>query len=184
MEGRRRLRDVRGLLREAQVPPRAGQGVRRGRGDEGEGRGAGDAEDVEGTRIRNSCTEDTDVENSGTGNSVGIGSSANIHTDPLFFDASAGDLRLELGSPCVDSSAGNDSVELDEDIFYQSRPVDGDGDGEFLHTGPPFGTWSPDRFRRLLTTYCTSKNGSERVVSPSTILVTLSDCFSVFGPVS
>ncbi len=82
-------------------------------------------EDVEDTRIRNSCTEDDNLGDNG--NAVGIGPNANIHDDPLFLDADEGDLRLEMGSPCVDS--GDDASAPADDIFGTARPADGNANG-------------------------------------------------------
>lgn len=52
-----------------------------------------------------------------------------IYEDPRFMDAAAGDYRLAMGSPCVDS-AGDEGPDFDFAGNY--RPQDGDEDGEAL----------------------------------------------------
>ena len=56
---------------------------------------------------------------------VGI---TDIDEDPLFVNFGAGDYRLSLGSPCIDSAR----LEMVEDYYGQVRPLDGDADGEPL----------------------------------------------------
>ena len=52
----------------------------------------------------------------------------NIHADPRFLNAAAGDFRLRPDSPCIDS--GTNLVGLiTTDILGVPRPLDGDGDG-------------------------------------------------------
>lgn len=56
-----------------------------------------------------------------------------IYEDPRFMDAANEDFRLALGSPCVDAADLNDDdYAAWGDYAGNSRPVDGDGDGEAL----------------------------------------------------
>jgi len=54
----------------------------------------------------------------------------NISEDPRFMDRDNGDLRLALGSPCVD--AGYPDSSPDWDFAGNDRPQDGDEDGEAI----------------------------------------------------
>ena len=60
----------------------------------------------------------------------------NISEDPRFMDAGAADYRLAYGSPCVDavdfSEPQGEPMLPDEDFVGNSRPEDGDEDGEAL----------------------------------------------------
>ena len=58
------------------------------------------------------------------GGYTGTGSN-NINTSPLF--VSMDDLRLAVGSPCVDT--GSNSSAPSDDLLGVDRPLDGDGDG-------------------------------------------------------
>ncbi|UCG49501.1 MAG: hypothetical protein JSU94_06895 [Phycisphaerales bacterium] len=51
----------------------------------------------------------------------------NIDSDPLFVDANAGDLRLDIGSPCIDGGANTYASGTDIDGY--PRITDGDGNG-------------------------------------------------------
>ncbi|UCG47979.1 MAG: right-handed parallel beta-helix repeat-containing protein, partial [Phycisphaerales bacterium] len=60
----------------------------------------------------------------------GPGGTGNINLDPLFVDASGGDLRLSSGSPCIDTGS-NDGVPsgVTTDLDGNPRISDGDGNG-------------------------------------------------------
>ena len=51
-----------------------------------------------------------------------------LSSDPLFVDASNGDLRLQTGSPAIDQG-DNGVINLTRDLGAQPRKLDGDGDG-------------------------------------------------------
>jgi hypothetical protein len=59
----------------------------------------------------------------------GYSGTGNIDSDPLFVDAEGDDLRLQTGSPCIDTGS-NDSVpdEVTTDLDGNPRIVDGNGD--------------------------------------------------------
>jgi hypothetical protein len=56
----------------------------------------------------------------------------NIDADPVFVDAEAGDWRLDVGSPCIDTGT-NDALELSSsDKDGKARVHDGNGDGSAI----------------------------------------------------
>ncbi len=51
----------------------------------------------------------------------------NVAVDPLFVNAAAGDYRLSVGSPCIDTGAN--LADVTNDLLRAARPQDGNGDG-------------------------------------------------------
>ncbi len=101
--------------------------------------------------LRDSSTIDADycdveggaagIYDDGSGNTINWGSD-NIDVDPMFVDAEGGNLRLQLGSPCID--AGNDNVvtvatDMDGNPRVAGAAVDM-GAYEFVPLPPPIET--------------------------------------------
>jgi hypothetical protein len=61
-------------------------------------------------------------------NSTVTNGGGNLNADPLFVDAANGDLRLQLGSPAIDTGT-NAAIDLPVDLDGNARIVDGDWDG-------------------------------------------------------
>ena len=62
---------------------------------------------------------------------AGLPGVGNLDTDPLFVDEATGDLRLQVGSPCIDAGDPGDRGAL-ADFEGDPRFLDGDLDGSVL----------------------------------------------------
>ncbi|MCB9834281.1 MAG: hypothetical protein H6807_17590 [Planctomycetes bacterium] len=98
----------------------------------------GNATNFSGATAANLATSD--------GDALLAGSNGNIHADPLFLDPTAGDLRLQIGSPCIDAGDFALGLQVAADHDESSRINDHDLDGVL---GADMGAYEFSHFRLL-----------------------------------
>lgn len=95
----------------------------------------------------------------------------NIGADPLFLNAPAGDLRLGVGSPCIDAAA---DIPLPEtDINGDPRLIDGDASGSATPDmgaceAHPMTATVPADFGTIQQAILAARPGGEIVIAPGT----------------
>ncbi|UCG50263.1 MAG: DUF1080 domain-containing protein [Phycisphaerales bacterium] len=95
----------------------------------------------------------------------------NVDADPLFLGAAGGDLRLGVGSPCVD--VGTNTYAGGADLDGKPRIIDGDGDGSAV---VDMGTFEadcatakvPQAFATIQNAIDSARPGTEILIGPGT----------------